>query len=1225
MLIFWDEFDKFNLMRRTLILLFSLIITAAQGHEPSISSLQGFVENRGQILNTDGSTNEEVRYLLSTRHGFNVQAKSHGLAFDTYHSRPGDQSFLFHRLELNFRGSDESTQLLGRDKMPEKINVVRGKKRFENIGNYGEIIYKNLYPDIDLIAYAGESHFKYDFVLHEGADVEDIVMEYSGFDSYIIDSDSIIFFLSGRKLTEKIPESWLSDTGERIEVEYSIRHESEDGIAIGFEVCDDRFDRRNMVIDPEVIPEWSTYHGDSLYDVANQIVTDSLGFVFIAGTTSSIEMIASAGAYQSTYAGGDSDAFLTRMNQHGLRQWSTYYGGSGIDEGLGLCMNRYHHIVLVGRTNSTDSIASPESQQPSISGDQDGFIASFDRDGNLRWDTYFGGLGEDEVCDCHAYIDGSVIALGTSSSEDLFSSNGVVSPNNYSAEKDIFVANFNPSGILTSGNFYGGSGDDSAVAIDADYLGGFYIAANTNTPTGLATAGAYSTSLLGGSDGLILKLDTFFTTYWSSYFGGEGSDFLSDLVIEKDSDYVYIGGYTDGIIDLVVDSISAQTEPGGMEDGFLAKLSADAYSEWFTYSGGPQNDRITAVDFDIDSSLYAVGITASDTNIVFFDEDSVPSEFSGAIDSYLVRYDSEGPRVYSLYLGGEGNDLANGLAVYGRTAYFVVGATTSEANMVLTSDQQTIAHQYDYAGGGADAFFSRYTGLYSTDPCINCGGGGSGGGGGGGSGGSGGGGGENPGPPAVCLGDSILLNVGGGALGAGSQWIWYLDSCGGTDDYFDEGWSIWVKPDTTTTYFVRGESAERVSGCGSITVLVEDSIDVTASVLDSICAGGSLQFEAEGGLTYEWTGPDTLAFEGSNPILDSVYSYHLGWYHVTGTGLACTDNDSVEVEVIFPNPSVAGDVFNPTCVGLSDGYISLFELDSTITEFSWIDIPSDTLFRDSLADGSYPWTAENIYGCTSVSAFVLNEPTNPIDSLRITPDTCNSGMGTATVFLSTGWTEDFDLAWSTGLDSNIVNTDGYLPGEYTLELYNPYDCVFTDSFSIGNYGEFTTSVMPDSLYLEFQETAVVEVVNTPTQEEAEYSWTPPDGLSCFDCESPVVDPSATTWYVVEVTNQYGCTAIDSLFAEREIPPPTSFIPTIFSPNNDGLNDELCVLGNRILEIDFSVYNRWGEEVFATNNPESCWDGTHQGQPVTGSLLYTLRAVLEEGKTVEESGNIKILR
>jgi len=400
---------------------------------------------------------------------------------------------------------------------------------------------------------------------------------------------------------------------------------------------------------------------------------------------------------------------------------------------------------------------------------------------------------------------------------------------------------------------------------------------------------------------------------------------------------------------------------------------------------------------------------------------------------------------------------------------------------------------------------------------------------------------------------------------------------------------------------------------------------MTASVTDSICPGESLIFTADSALTYEWTGPDTIAFSGSPYSLDSATAYNLGWYYVTGTGLACTDDDSVQVEVIYPSPFIEAELFDPTCVGLADGTITVAELNATITDFSWTDIQSDTLFRDSLPDGFYPFFAENIYGCTTNSGFALTEPVNPIDSIRVAPDTCSQSLGTANVFLTTNWTEDFDLAWSSGLDSNVVNAQNLPSGQYFIEAYNIYGCTFEDSLVIGNFGEFSTSISADSLYLEFLQTEAIEVFNTPEQDDPTYLWTPEDGLSCSDCSSPVVDPPATTWYFLMVTSELGCTATDSIFVEREIPPPTSFIPTVFSPNNDGLNDQLCVLGNRILEVDFAVYNRWGEEVFATRQKESCWDGTHNGEPVSGALIYTFKAVLEEGKTVEESGNIQILR
>jgi gliding motility-associated-like protein len=723
-------------------------------------------------------------------------------------------------------------------------------------------------------------------------------------------------------------------------------------------------------------------------------------------------------------------------------------------------------------------------------------------------------------------------------------------------------------------------------------------------------------------------MDTLLGVLWSSYFGGDGDDFINDIDAENDSEIFYVGGYTNGAFNLELDSTSAQAESGGLEDGFIAKLNENASHEWFTYSGGPGSDRIVSIKLDIDSSLYAVGITTSDTGLVFFDEDSVPSEFGGGIDSYLARYDDEGPRVFSRYIGGEGNDQAQSLAVFGRTAYFVAGATTSENDMVLTSENQTVAHQDTYRGGGADAFIARFTGLYTTDEniCFNCGGGGGGGGSGSGSGGGGSGGSPGPPPdPAVCLGDSFLISIGSAALGSGSQWIWYNDSCGSTDNFFAEGWNVWVQPDTTTTYYVRSESAERVNPCHSFTLIVEEPFDMTASVNDSICAGEPLIFQADSALTYSWVGPDTIAFEGSPYQLDSTTALNIGWYYVTGMGLACVDVDSVEVEVIYPNPFLEADLFNPTCVGLNDGSITLSELDTTIVDFLWTDVGSDTLFRDSLPQGFYPYFAENIYGCTTNSGFGLLEPVNPIDSSTVVPDTCGQHVGAAMAFLSTGWMDNFGLAWSDGLDSNVVNPQGLASGMYYFEAFNEFGCSFEDSLFVGLFGDFTTQIIPDSLYLEFEETAGGEVFNSPEQENETYSWSPAEGLSCSDCSSPIFNPDSTVSFQVLVTSEYGCTASDTIFVEREIPPPTSFIPTIFSPNNDGLNDELCVLGNRMLEVNLSIYNRWGEEVFSTSQKESCWDGNFNGQPVSGTLVYTFTALLEEGITVEESGNIQILR
>jgi gliding motility-associated-like protein len=792
--------------------------------------------------------------------------------------------------------------------------------------------------------------------------------------------------------------------------------------------------------------------------------------------------------------------------------------------------------------------------------------------------------------------------------------NNLSVPQPHGGGTDAFFIQFNLSGEAERGIYLGGSGNETAVGFEINAVPELFAAINTDGSTGLASTDAAQTSPFGNSDGVIFSMDTTYNVWWSSYFGGAGEDIITDICVKQDELIFFLSGYSDSEI-TGIETFTDLAAPSGGLDGFIGSFSDQGYNDWFTYVGGSLDDQAISIDLDGDTSLFVFGNTFSEENIDLPEDDTTATTIpNGENDAFLSKYDlSSGSKIWGKYFGGELNESAKAMDVYGLSAIFFVGETNSDSSMTFANGEEEEAHQAEYGGGLADAFITRFTTNRSTPPFAVC------------VGGNQYGVGEGHFDPAICLGDSILISVGGGCLVAGANWVWYADTCGGTDNFIGEGGEIWVGPDTTSSYYVRAESINDQTSCASVRVIVEEPFEITASVTDSICAGESLVFTADSALTYAWTGPDTLSFEGSPYSLDSASASNIGWYYVTGTGLACTDDDSVEVTVIYPAPFIEADLFNPTCIGLSDGSITIAELDTTIIEFKWTDINTDTLFRDGLTQGFYPFTAENIYGCITNSGFGLSDPSNPIDSIAVTPDTCGLSIGTAQLFLTPNGLSDFELTWSGGVPANTVNAENLSAGTYSIEASNIYGCSFEDSLTIGSFGDFSTSISPNSLFLEFLQSETIEVFNTPEQNEPTYAWTPEDGLSCADCGTPVVNPNATTTYVVEVTSELGCTASDTILVEREIPPPTSFIPTVFSPNNDGLNDQLCVLGNGILEVDFAVYNRWGEEVFATTQLESCWDGTYNGEPVSGALIYTFKAVLEEGDPVEESGNIQILR
>ncbi len=112
-----------------------------------------------------------------------------------------------------------------------------------------------------------------------------------------------------------------------------------------------------------------------------------------------------------------------------------------------------------------------------------------------------------------------------------------------------------------------------------------------------------------------------------------------------------------------------------------------------------------------------------------------------------------------------------------------------------------------------------------------------------------------------------------------------------------------------------------------------------------------------------------------------------------------------------------------------------------------------------------------------------------------------------------------------------------------------------------------------------------------------------------------------------ITSAGGCTdtAVATVDANETLTTPVA-IPTGFSPNDDGDNDVLHVLGGPFTEVDFKIYNEWGNLVFSTTDPDSGWDGTYKGQPQPGGVyIYTATGTTITGRFVKLSGNVTLIR
>ena len=142
-----------------------------------------------------------------------------------------------------------------------------------------------------------------------------------------------------------------------------------------------------------------------------------------------------------------------------------------------------------------------------------------------------------------------------------------------------------------------------------------------------------------------------------------------------------------------------------------------------------------------------------------------------------------------------------------------------------------------------------------------------------------------------------------------------------------------------------------------------------------------------------------------------------------------------------------------------------------------------------------------------------------------------------------------------------------------------------------------------------------------------YSWAPSFGMERTDVPNPTVLIDTTTTYVVTGTSQHGCSAqasVEVRVTKDNIP--TYAMPNAFTPNHDGRND--CFGIRRwgpVTLLEFSIYNRYGQRVFSTNDPMRCWDGTFNGreQPI-GGYAYVIRARTFCGE-VKRTGMVMLIR
>ena len=252
----------------------------------------------------------------------------------------------------------------------------------------------------------------------------------------------------------------------------------------------------------------STYLGGSNADYAFALAIDSSGNVYVAGYTLSSNFPTTAGAYDTSYGGGN-DAFISKFNS-GLTSLlaSTYLGSSSDDYAHALAIDSSGNVYVAGETASSNFPTTAGAYDTSFGGNgvYDVFISKFNSGlTSLLASTYLGGSNGDYAYALAIDSSGNVYVAGSSNSSDFPTTAGAYKTS-YGGNTDAFISKLN-SGLtsLLASTYLGGSSGDHAYALAINSSGNIYVAGytiSTNFPT---TTGAYATSLSGGSDVFVSK------------------------------------------------------------------------------------------------------------------------------------------------------------------------------------------------------------------------------------------------------------------------------------------------------------------------------------------------------------------------------------------------------------------------------------------------------------------------------------------------------------------------------------------------------------------------------------------------------------------------------------------------------------------------------------------------------------------------------------------------
>jgi hypothetical protein len=511
---------------------------------------------------------------------------------------------------------------------------------------------------------------KAEYLVAAGASPDAIRLRFDG-DAGIRRSGMLIVRNESGEFQEEKPFLFQEGSEGRVEVSGGFRLLGE-GV-VGFRVG--AYDRaRELVIDPSLV--FSGYFGGASQTTITGVTVNSYYNTIVAGYTVGSDLPASGG-YQPQYKGGV-DAFVAGFNPSGGLIFCTYLGGSGDDRAFGIAVDSSNNTYITGWTQSANFPTVNPAQSKIKGTRDAFVAKLNPAGSQLLYSTYLGGTGMDQANAIAIDASGNAVVVGDTTSTNLPVTSGAFQTALKGGQDVFVAKlgpNGNQIVWLT---YFGGSTTDHAAAVRFDGSWDVVFAGSTwSTDIPVASAfqasnaggqDGFGAALNPTGTGLI------FSTYIGGSGGSPGAPEQVNAIAFGPGGNVMFAGVTSSTNFPVTSGVLQSTFGGGNTDGFLISLNPTNHGiTKSTYLGGSGDDAITALAADSCCWLYAAGSTSSTD---FPTQNPVQASNGGALDAFVTKL-SFSKVLFSTFLGGSGSDSATSLAIDSLFNIVIAGSTGS--------------------------------------------------------------------------------------------------------------------------------------------------------------------------------------------------------------------------------------------------------------------------------------------------------------------------------------------------------------------------------------------------------------------------------------------------------------------------------------------------------------------------------------------------------------------